>query len=319
MDSMTELCATSLAHTVRGALRLSSLPPLGGAWEPVYAVRLDASQIQPGDVLLTGPGLDERVVGRRQFAEEAFARQAVGIVTGYRQTEPWAGTFVVNVSDAREALMLLAARQRRLFRGSFVAIYGGARGERLADLLHILLAQEHEVQRLAPTQPYDLVSMSQQLLDLRLMVDVAVCAVPEDDSDSAGRASRLASPHMLINLLKGRHWEIATGRELRRGMPADSRVVTPYPLPELPPHSDAQLLLVGETPECDVQFDLRGGGTRGTVIRCGEVAWGTRIAGNSLQEDMLLLAACLELGMTVAELKRAWQQLTRDDRHRRAA
>ena len=121
---MHELCAANLTGIVQGELQMSNMPPLGGAWEPIFAIRLNAAHVRPGDVLLAGPGLDERTVGRRQHAEEAFARQALGVITSDRRAEPWAGTFIIRVPHATAALLELGTMESAPTRGPPRGIVG---------------------------------------------------------------------------------------------------------------------------------------------------------------------------------------------------
>jgi hypothetical protein len=106
---MLNLCIDELQRVVGGEVRLGLMPPLAGTLEPLRRVVVDSSRARPGDVYwaLVAPDYDGA-----HTAEEAFTRGALGVVVSSRNVEPWAGKFVLQVSDANQALRDLAEHQR---------------------------------------------------------------------------------------------------------------------------------------------------------------------------------------------------------------
>jgi UDP-N-acetylmuramyl pentapeptide synthase len=116
---MDGLCSGDLADITGGTLRLGTLPPLGGAWEPIRRVVTTSHAVVPGDVYwdLTEPRSE---LGASVW--EAFARGALGVVTAQPTIEPWAGAFVVQVQDSRRALRDVGCWARRRYRDHIVAL-----------------------------------------------------------------------------------------------------------------------------------------------------------------------------------------------------
>ena len=118
---MNNLTVGELANVVGGSLRLGSLPPLGGAAEPVRRIVVSDAEAKTGDVFwaLQRPQYDGRM-----FAEQAYSQGALGAVVSGRQLEPWAGAFGIEVSDSDWALWQLAAWSRHRFQGRVAAVAG---------------------------------------------------------------------------------------------------------------------------------------------------------------------------------------------------
>ncbi len=116
---MDGLCSGDLADITGGTLRLGTLPPIGGPWEPIRRVVTTNQAIRPGDVYWD---LAESRSQQVANACEAFARGAVGVVTPEPATEPWAGSFVVHVPDSRRALRDVGCWARRRYRDRILAL-----------------------------------------------------------------------------------------------------------------------------------------------------------------------------------------------------
>lgn len=116
-----ELCIRDLAEAIGGKSRLGSLPPLGGDLEAIARVTVDSRQVQPGDLFW---GLRGKRFDGSHFAEDAFARGALGAVVCGRRLEPWAGTFSIEVDDTYWALWELALYLRRRLAGDLIAVTG---------------------------------------------------------------------------------------------------------------------------------------------------------------------------------------------------
>jgi len=299
------------------------LPPLGGAWEPVRVVRLDAAQVRPGDVLLTGPGLDERVAGRRQLAEEAFARQAVGVVTAHRTTEPWAGTFVIHVADASEAITELARWIRHQYRGVVAAVTGDATHnagcDRLTAYLDRLLSTSTETQRVSVISPFDSVSIYSSILKLLGGQGVAILAAVGDGAAEMQTSLHRSQPDVWLRCTDSPADERQELRALSQ-MPRTARVLSTSSPPSRRTRSEisCQLLSVGTQKNCDFVFEVVRQTGRPSLIRYEKSTLGVCRYDLSLNENFLLLAAGLELGMTVADIKRGWRTVGSTDQRRTA-
>ncbi len=101
------LCVGDLVRITGGRLRLASLPPLAGEFEPVRRIVTEMSDVAEGDVYWARPAA--RGVAA-ECVEEAYARGALGVVVVGRRVEPWAGRFVLEVNDSEQKLVDLAAR-----------------------------------------------------------------------------------------------------------------------------------------------------------------------------------------------------------------
>lgn len=90
-----------LALALRGQLRLSADPPLGGWFAPVRHIVCAPQHVGPGDVLLPETTPDRMY--QWWLANEAFTRGALGVVTTLGQLAPWPGCAILVVDDLRGA------------------------------------------------------------------------------------------------------------------------------------------------------------------------------------------------------------------------
>jgi hypothetical protein len=117
-----DLSVGDLAHVLGGCLNLGTMPPLGGAWEPVGRLIAAGQRIQSGDVVMVG--IDQMRNGRGQplgavQATCAFAGGALGVISTRGFVEPWAGRFSLYVDDATA---LGVALNRAVARGWLVPL-----------------------------------------------------------------------------------------------------------------------------------------------------------------------------------------------------
>jgi len=117
---MEQLTIRDIAGIAGGVVKLGDLPPLGGELEPVGRIVVDSRDVQHGDLFWAMPG-------GAVYAEDAFARGALGVVTTGRHVEPWAGKFSILVDDTKWSLWQLAAAMRRSFQGEVIAVAGDDR------------------------------------------------------------------------------------------------------------------------------------------------------------------------------------------------
>lgn len=116
-----DIALEQLASVLGGRLCMGSPPPRDGQYAAVGPIVTDSRDVRPGDTFwaLTGPrhnGAD--------FADEALARGAAGVVVADRHVEPWAGSFVLTVEDAKLALWQLADWNRKRCGGFVVGVTG---------------------------------------------------------------------------------------------------------------------------------------------------------------------------------------------------
>ncbi len=102
---MLKICIAQLAEIVDGCLRLASMPPLGGGFEPVGRIVIDCNLVTTGDVYWA---LDGRGYRGATFTQQAFANGALGCVVAGPCIEPWAGKFCIQVADTNHAFCYLA-------------------------------------------------------------------------------------------------------------------------------------------------------------------------------------------------------------------
>lgn len=97
---MLKICIAQLAELVDGHLRLASMPPLGGGYEPTGRVVIDSNMVSPGDLYWA---LDGYGHNGSTYTQQAFANGAQGCVVASRGVEPWAGKFCIDVADSNRA------------------------------------------------------------------------------------------------------------------------------------------------------------------------------------------------------------------------
>ena len=69
-------------------------------FEPLGRIVIDSRLVRPRDVFW---GLRTNTYDGTCYADEAFSRGALGVVTG-RRIEPWAGKFTIRVDDPASSL-----------------------------------------------------------------------------------------------------------------------------------------------------------------------------------------------------------------------
>ena len=133
---MCEYSIGTLAATLGGQLSLGSMPPLDGEATPVGRIVSDTRTLEPGDVFwaLVGPKFNGA-----DFADEAFARGAAGVVVAGRQVEPWAGRWSLQIDDTRWGLWRLAARVRQDFGGTVIGVTGSVGKTTTRQMIHTVL------------------------------------------------------------------------------------------------------------------------------------------------------------------------------------
>lgn len=135
---MRDLTVKTLHQIIGGRLRLATLPPRNGESARVRHVVTDSRQVQRGDVFwaLGGTRFDGA-----QFAHEAYARGAVGVVVGKRYVQPSPGCWSLEVDDSLKALHALAGWNRRRAQGRVIAITGSVGKTTTRQMVHAVLGR----------------------------------------------------------------------------------------------------------------------------------------------------------------------------------
>ena len=97
---MLKICIAQLAELVDGRLRLASMPPLGGGYEPTGRIVIDSNMVSPGYLYWALDGCGHN---GSSYTQQAFARGAQGVVVAGRNVEPWAGKFCIEVADSNRS------------------------------------------------------------------------------------------------------------------------------------------------------------------------------------------------------------------------
>lgn len=181
-----------LAEVVGGRMRLSDLPPLGGAWEPIGRIVVDPQRIQPGDVLLALP---DAVRENPCCAEQAFDRGALGAIAAGRPVEPWAGRFSIHVDDAQWALWQLARSARQRFDGQVVAVAGRV-GKTTAAAMIAAVLEIPSGESESPARPGKDAVLTQMLSLDEDQPSYAVCELHASDVGDIDAAAHLCCPHV---------------------------------------------------------------------------------------------------------------------------
>jgi len=124
-----------LQQATGGVLRSPQGDASGLATQPLGPVVTDSRRAEPGSVFwaLAGARCDGG-----DFAEEAFARGAVGVVVG-RAVDPPASCWVLQVPDTLHALWQWAAWKRQQFRGTVIAVTGSVGKTTTRQMIHTVL------------------------------------------------------------------------------------------------------------------------------------------------------------------------------------
>lgn len=110
---MLKICIAQLAELIDGRLRLASMPPLGGGYEPTGRIVIDSNMVEPGDIYWALDGFGHQ---GSSYTQQAFAHGAQGCVVAGRSIEPWAGKFCIEVAESNLAFCHFA----RCIEGTFV-------------------------------------------------------------------------------------------------------------------------------------------------------------------------------------------------------
>jgi UDP-N-acetylmuramoyl-tripeptide--D-alanyl-D-alanine ligase len=191
---MRNLCIRELAQVTGGQLSVGTMPPLGGDLEPINRIRTDSRLIEPGDVFW---GLKGRTHQGSRFAEEAFARGALGAIVSDRNLEPWAGKFSLVVEDSRWALWQLARWSRSQFTGQMVGITGSLGKSTTRQMIGEVLAQYRQG-AVTVADRSDAIGVPLCLLDVESDDEFSVIEIAGQAPGEIDSLSHLCSPHIAV-------------------------------------------------------------------------------------------------------------------------
>ncbi len=115
--------------------------PRQSAGAALGRVRIDSREIEPGDVFWALPG---RNAAGSDFANDAYQRGAIGVVSQSAAVSPPAGRWALAVEDAQRALWQVAAEQRRRFGGRLIAVTGSVGKTTTREMIHAVLAPRYK-------------------------------------------------------------------------------------------------------------------------------------------------------------------------------
>jgi len=123
---MLKICIAQLAELVDGRLRLASMPPLAGGYEPTGRIVIDSNMVSPGDLYWALDGCGHN---GSSYTQQAFASGAQGVVVAGRGVEPWAGKFCIEVADSNRSFCYFVRCLQGTFLKNRTPIYLGVPNE----------------------------------------------------------------------------------------------------------------------------------------------------------------------------------------------
>ncbi len=181
-----------LHQVVGGRLRLATLAPPHGEDARVGRVVVDSRQVQPGDVFwgLAGTRRDGG-----DFAEEALARGAQGVVMSKRYVQPPPRSWSLEVEGSYQSLLKLAAWNRSRFRGRVVAVTGSVGKTTTRQMIRAVLEHGH-CGTSSPKNYNNHVGVPLSMLALEQRHDFAVLELAASESGEIERLASLCRPHI---------------------------------------------------------------------------------------------------------------------------
>jgi UDP-N-acetylmuramoyl-tripeptide--D-alanyl-D-alanine ligase len=134
-EGRCELMLGELAVAAGGVVTMADMPHIEGASAPVGRVVIDSREVRPGDVFWAMPGKHHDGV---QFANDAFARGAAGVVATARVT-PWSGRWSMRVDDPLASLWQAAAAVRSRFDHPVIAVTGSVGKTTTRQMIYAVL------------------------------------------------------------------------------------------------------------------------------------------------------------------------------------
>lgn len=185
-----DLCLGQLQDVVGGELNVGNLPPREQDLVPIRRIVTDSRRVEQGDLFLAirGPHHDGA-----DYAQEAFARGAVGVLVANRQVEPWAGAFSLQVPDTMLALWQLAAWHRNRFNGHLIGITGSVGKTTTREMISTALSATGQVTA-SPENFNNHIGVPLSLLRVDPTDDYAVIELGASARGEIDGLTRLADP-----------------------------------------------------------------------------------------------------------------------------
>jgi UDP-N-acetylmuramoyl-tripeptide--D-alanyl-D-alanine ligase len=200
-----QISVGELRDILGGQLRLGSMPPRDGELTPLGRIVTDSRHVSAGDVFWGLRG--ERTDGAH-YAEEAYTRGAIGVVTSGRWVAPWAGRWSLEVADANAALINLAGWQRARFNGSMIAV-AGAVGKTTTQAMIDAVLSTRCVGSAPSVMNTDPAQLAIELLRLKSHDDYAVVRVNASTTVQSKRQTLLVEPEVAVFTQFDEHGESA--------------------------------------------------------------------------------------------------------------
>ncbi len=189
---MRDLTVRKLHEIVGGRLRLATLEPRHGEAALVRHVVTDSRQVQRGDVFW---GLHGTRFDGGSFAEEAYARGAIGAVVGRRYVQPWPGCWSLEVTNSQDALNQLARWNRRRMSGSVIAVTGSVGKTSTRQMIHTVLGRRY-CGSSSPKNFNNHVGLPLSMLAIEPDHDYAVLELGASAAGEIGNLAALCQPHV---------------------------------------------------------------------------------------------------------------------------
>jgi UDP-N-acetylmuramoyl-tripeptide--D-alanyl-D-alanine ligase len=187
-----EVTLNQLHEIVGGRLRLATLAPRHGENARLGRIVVDSRQVQQGDVFWGLPG---NTFNGGEFAGEALARGAQGVVVGKKYVQPAPRSWSLEVDDAQQALFKLAAWNRQRFAGRVVAVTGSVGKTTTRQMIRAVLELGHSGTA-SPKNYNNHVGVPLSMLAMKPAHDFAVLELAASAAGEIGRLAELCQPEI---------------------------------------------------------------------------------------------------------------------------
>ena len=288
-----------LQQATGGALRSPRGDASGLADRPLGPVATDSRRVEPGSLFwaLAGARCDGD-----DFAEEAFARGAVGAVVG-RALDPPAGCWVLQVPDTLHALWQWASWKREQFRGTVIAVTGSVGKTTTRQMIHTVL--NTRLRGTASPRNYNnRVGLPLSMFQMEPEHDYAVLELGASGRGEIAAMAELCGPKIgVITEIADAHLGAFGGRlqvaeskaELLGAVPRDGRAVLgddPW-LRRMARRCKAPITWVGRGPECHLTAADVGLGQGRLTFRIGGCPFSVPVWG---RHHLLSALIAVEVG-----------------------
>ena len=260
---MTQPNLHQLHTTLGGFLRRANDQETPAQQQPLGRVVTDSREVQPGDVFWALPGTQHNGA---EFAEDAFARGASGVVTQQSVSAPPWGCWTLQVDNSLTALWQWAAWVRQQFRGTLIAVTGSVGKTTTRQMIYAALSQTLRGSA-SPKNYNNQVGVPLSLLQLEPDHDFAVIELGASALGEIAALARLVAPQIGVLTSIGQahlpgfgsQQAIASAKaELLDQLPADGLAVMNGDdlwLHRVADRSAAPVMWVGRRSDCSLTAD----------------------------------------------------------------